>query len=117
MGLDSIGMPSFWIDAESGEVRMCAEQFHTWLGDINKQLEAVQGILERSVPASGLVDFPNALSHMKQGRVALCQDIPYRINDGELQFMREFDENPYVFWEPAVQQSIAWAIGQKWQLV
>jgi len=107
--------PSFWIDAETREVRMCAEQFHTWLNDVTSKLEAVQGILER--PDEGTIHFSDAVRCMNQGKIVTCQGVHYRIKDGELQCMRELDDDPYVLWFPAAQQSIDWAIRQEWEIV
>lgn len=108
--------PHFKIDHETREVRLCYEQFHTWLKDTAEQVSRIQGILEASEKGGIEKSFSNALQHMIAGGVAECQGIAYRIKDGELQCMREYDEQPWIAWVPATEQSVDWAIRQEWEV-
>lgn len=107
-----IDTPSFWIDAQSGEARMSAEQLMTWLKDMHDRMEAVQGILERQIECTFLA----ALQHMVSGGIAECQGLAYRIKDGELQCMREYDEPIMMAWTTAAEQTVYWALHQQWTI-
>lgn len=109
--------PDFKIDHETHEVRIPADQFYTWLQNTLEQVKRIQGTLGPSESKAQSNAFSDAMQHMIDGGVAMCHGIHYRIKEGELQYMREYDEQPWVAWVPSPEPTIDWAIRQKWKVI